>query len=171
LSGEQTQSQFYGGFEGAENAMIYADGSFLVAARVRRDNFHKPGLDFYEARQDQVWLWSPWHRLEVFNSIRQLVRHPDTDRRLTFAEAKSLIHRLEMDVRLGYFTHVEADWRDVLRTANEISIEQGFDLAGRAPDLLHVAYANELAAELFVSFDDEQLILAQASGLKAVRPS
>src|SRR5258706_473154 len=82
-----------------------------------------PGLDFYEARQDQVWLWSPWHRLEVFNSIRQLVRHPDTDRRLTFAEAKSLIHRLEMDVRLGYFTHVEADWRDVLRTANEISIE------------------------------------------------
>ena len=151
--------------------MIYADTSFLVAARVRRDNFHRAALDYYDEQQDQVWLWSPWHRIEVYNSIRQLVRHPDADRRLSLAEAKALIHRLETDVRLGYFTHLEADWRDVLRTANESSIAHGFELACRAPDLLHVAYANELAAEVFVSFDDDQLTLAAASGLKSVRPS
>jgi len=151
--------------------MIYADTSFLVAARVRRDNFHRAALDYYEAQQDEVWLWSPWHRIEVYNSIRQLVRHPDAERRLSLAEAKALIHRLETDVRLGYFTHLEADWRDVLRTANESSIAHGFELACRAPDLLHVAYANELAAEVFVSFDDDQLTLAAASGLKSVRPS
>jgi predicted nucleic acid-binding protein len=150
--------------------MIYADSSFLVAARVRRDTFFKLALDFYEAAQDEVWLWSPWHRVEVFNSIRQLVRHPDAARRLSLAEAKTLIHRLETDVRLGYFTHMEADWRDVLRTANEISIGNGFDLACRAPDLLHVAYAKELAAELFVSFDNDQLTLAGAAGLKTRKP-
>jgi hypothetical protein len=109
--------------------------------------------------------------VEVFNSIRQLVRHPDPARRLSAAEAKALIYRIETDIRLGYFTHLEADWRDVLRTANETSIAQGFGLACRAADLLHVAYANELAAKLFVSFDDDQLALAQASGLNAVRPS
>jgi predicted nucleic acid-binding protein len=151
--------------------MIYADTSFLVAARVRRDTFHQPALDFYEAQQEEVWFWSPWHRVEVFNSIRQLVRHPDVQRRLLPAEAKALIHRLETDVRLGYFTHLEADWRDVLRTANEISIAFGLSLPCRAPDLLHVAYAKELAAECFVTFDQDQSALADAVGLKAVRPS
>jgi predicted nucleic acid-binding protein len=151
--------------------MIYADTSFLLAARVRRDTFHRPALDYYEQHQDQIWLWSPWHRVEVFNSIRQLVHHPDATRQLALAEAKALIHRFETDIRLGYFTHLEADWRDVLRTANETSIAHGFELGCRAPDLLHVAYANELAAEVFVSFDGEQLTLAKASGLKTFRPS
>lgn len=151
--------------------MIYADTSFLVAAWVQRDPFHKTALDYYDAQQDEVWLWSPWHRVEVFNSLRQLAKHPEAARRLSLTEAKLLIRRLETDVRLGYFTHLEADWRDVLRTANETSLAYGFDLACRAPDLLHVAYANELAAETFVSFDDDQLALAQATGLKTVRPS
>jgi predicted nucleic acid-binding protein len=146
--------------------MIYADTSFFVAAKVRRDTNHKAALDYYEVHQDLDWLWSPWHRVEVFNSIRQLVKHPETSRRLSRAEAKALIHRLDTDVRLGYFTHLEADWRDVMRTANEISIASGFELACRAPDLLHVAYAKELAAESFVSFDQDQAALAEASGLK-----
>jgi predicted nucleic acid-binding protein len=150
--------------------MIYADTSFLLALRVRRDNFHQKALDFCEARQDEDWLWSPWHRVEVFNSVRQLVRHPDPARRLILTEARYLIRRLEADVRLGYLTHLEADWRDVLRTANEISIAHGFNIACRAPDLLHVAYASELEAEVFVSLDEDQLALAEAAGLKVAYP-
>jgi hypothetical protein len=42
---------------------------------------------------------------------------------------------------------------------------------GLAPDLLHVAYAAELAAKLFVSFDEDQLALAEAAGLKAENPA
>lgn len=80
--------------------MIYADTSFLVATRIRRDTFHEAAMDFYARRQDEVWLWSPWQRVESFNSIRQLVRHPDPKRRLLLPEAKALIHRLETDVRL-----------------------------------------------------------------------
>jgi predicted nucleic acid-binding protein len=151
--------------------VTYADTSFLVAFRVRRDPLHAVALGYYETRQEQTWLWSPWHRVEVFNSIRQLTQHSEPERRLRLAEAKALIHQIETDVRLGYFTHLEADWRDVLRTANELSIAHGFELCCRAADLLHVAYANELAAESFVSFDERQLALAQASGLKIVRPA
>jgi predicted nucleic acid-binding protein len=151
--------------------MIYADSSFMVAFRVRRDTYHQIALRFYEARQDDIWLWSPWHRVEVFNTIRQLTRHPEAKRRLSSAEAKALAHYLDRDVRLGYFTHMEADWRDVLRTANEISIAHGFELACRSADLLHVAYAKELVAKLFVSFDDDQLALAGAAGLKSLKPS
>src|SRR5260370_28353238 len=110
-----------------------------------------PGRDVMGATQ--IWLWSPWHRVEVFNTIRQLARHPDVKRRLKLAEAKALIHEIGEDVRVGYWTHMEADWRDVLRTSNEISIEHASHLPIRSADLLHVAYASELSAQLFVSFD------------------
>ena len=150
--------------------MIYADTSFLLAIRVPSDTFHEVALRYYEANQESVWLWSPWHRVEVFNSLRQLVRHPEAKCRISLSEAKSLIHRMETDVRLGYFTHLEADWRDVLRTANEISIAHALETPCRASDLLHVAYANELAAELFVSFDEEQVALAKGSGLRTNLP-
>lgn len=150
--------------------MIYADSSFLVALKVRRDTFHEEAMDFYERRQAKTWLWSPWQRIEVLNTIRQLTRHPEAKRRLQTTEAKALIHSLEADVRSGYFTHREADWRHVLRTANDISIAHAFHLACLAPDLLHVAYAKALGAEWFVSFDEDQLALAKTAGLKAVRP-
>ena len=39
---------------------------------------------------------------------------------------------------------MEADWRDVLRQANDLSIAHSFALAVRSADLLHVAYAVEL---------------------------
>jgi predicted nucleic acid-binding protein len=150
--------------------MIYADSSFLVALKVRRDTFHEKAMSFYERRQEDTWLWSPWQRVEVFNTIRQLTRHPEAKRRLSLSEARALIHSLETDVRVGYFTHMEADWRDVLRTANETSVAHAFDAPCLAPDLLHVAYAKELAAEWMVSFDEDQLKLARSAGLKTARP-
>ena len=150
--------------------MIYADSSFVVAQRVLRDNFHETALEYYEAHQDEVWLWSPWQRVEVFNTIRQLTQHPDKSMRLSTGEARGLIVRLQDDVRLGYFQHLEADWRDVLRMANDLSIEFGFRLPCCSADLLHVAYAKELVAGSFVSFDEDQLQLAKAAGLNAVRP-
>jgi predicted nucleic acid-binding protein len=89
---------------------------------------------------------------------------------LRAADARRIIHRLETDVRVGYFLHMEADWRDVLRSAYEISAEHAFSFACRSADLLHVAYAKELAADSFVTFDEDQLELAQAAGLHAVVP-
>lgn len=151
--------------------MIYADTSFIVASKVRRDNYFEAALNFYETHAEEVWLWSPWHRVEVFNSIRQLTCHPEAKRRLREPEARALIHRIETDVRVGYFTHVEADWRDVLRSASELSVAHGFNLAVRAADLLHLAYARELAASLFVTFDLNQLALAEAAGMRAKNPA
>ena len=150
---------------------IYADSSFIIATRVLQDNFHRKALEFYEGREEEVWLWSPWHRIEVFNTIRQLTRHPDSTRSLSQGEAKALIRRLEKDVQLGYFVHLEADWRDVLHTAGEISAKNAFTRPCPAMDFLHIAYAKELAADAFVSFDEDQLSLAAASGLSTINPA
>ena len=145
---------------------IYADTSFLLSYNVRQDQSYTRARDYYERHQDEIWAWSPWHRVEVFNSIRQLTLHPNRKRRLRKAEAKALIWRVEHDVRVGYFTHQEADWRDVLRTASEISAGHSLSLSCRSADLLHVAYAKELGADLMVGFDTDQLALADAVGLK-----
>jgi predicted nucleic acid-binding protein len=147
---------------------IYADTSFLVAVWYRHDHFHGQAARFYTERFEDTWLWSPWHRVEVFNTLRQLTLDPDG---LVQSESRAIIHRLEADVRYDYLVHMEADWRDVLQTANEISIAHAFGLPCRSADLLHVAYAKELVAELFVSFDDDQVALAKAAGLKAVNPA
>jgi predicted nucleic acid-binding protein len=151
--------------------MIYADTTFLVACNVRSEPLYEISRDFYAAHQDVVWLWSPWHRVEVFNSIRQLSRDSERKYRILPDEARAIIRNIEQDVRCDYLQHMEADWRDVLRAANDISISHSFDLPCRAADLLHVAYAVELSAETFVGFDTDQLNLAAAAGLKAVRPS
>jgi hypothetical protein len=55
--------------------------------------------------------------------------------------------------------------------AKEMSIAHGFDLACRSADLLHGAYAKELSAQLFIGFDDDQLALAGAAGLRTLKPS
>ncbi len=150
---------------------LYADSSFFVASRVKRDTFYAEAVEFYRGREHESWLWSPWHRIEVFNTIRQLTRNPDTKRRLSEGEAKELIHRLERDVQLGYLQHVDADWRDVFQSAHRISMENAFARSCSAADLLHVAYAREAEAGLFVSFDDDQVALAEAAGLEALNPA
>jgi predicted nucleic acid-binding protein len=147
---------------------LYPDTTFYVALRFFNDTHHEAATEFYEDQGDETLLWSPWHRVEVSNALRQFAQ---SDRPvLEVAEARRIIHRLETDVRVGYFLHMEADWRDVLRSAYEISTEHGFSLACRSADLLHVAYAKELAADSFVTFDEDQLQLAAAIGLNAIRP-
>ena len=125
---------------------IYPDTSFVVATRVPHDTFHQEATRFYESNHQEAWLWSPWHRVEVFNTIHQLTRHPDSRRAFKAAEGKALIRLLEADVRCHYFLHSEADWRDVLRCAGDISAANAFARPCPATDLLHVAYATELAA-------------------------
>ena len=107
--------------------------------------------------------------MEVPNSLRQFAR--DDQPALREADARRIIHRLELDVRQGWFLHMEKDWRDVLRAASDISARHAFSVPCRAADLLHVAYARELSADLFISFDDDQVKLAKAVGLKALRPA
>jgi predicted nucleic acid-binding protein len=150
--------------------MIYADTTFILAWRVPWGPRHAPALDFYESRQDEVWVWSPWHRVEVFNTARQLTRDEDPRARLLPAEARTFIRQLEADLRVDYLTHFEADWRDVLRAANDLSIAHAFNLRIRAADLLHVAYALETNSEVFVTYDNDQFALAEAAGLEAVMP-
>jgi predicted nucleic acid-binding protein len=75
------------------------------------------------------------------------------------------------NVRDCYWPHVEFDWTDAVRTAGEIRAEHSLKRVVRAMDLFHVAIAIEIGADALVSFDREQIALADAAGLDIVRLS
>lgn len=106
-------------------------------------------------------LWTPWQRVEVFNSLHQLERK----RGLPPRDAKRLIRRLEMEVRLGYWPHREFSWTDAVRRACQLAQQHGPTLPIRGMDLFHVAVALTVRAPVFLSFDADQNALAQVAGL------
>ena len=110
-------------------------------------------------------LWTPWHRVEVFNSFYQTERASLVGQ----GEADQMIRLLEQKVRLGYWQHAKVGWTDAVRTAGELAARHSLGMPVRAMDLFHVAIAVEVAAGGFLSFDDGQNALAEATGLTLVR--
>jgi hypothetical protein len=56
LSRIEPRRELHRCYEGDEKALIYADTSFLVAVKVRRDNFHVVAADYYSDNQEAPWL-------------------------------------------------------------------------------------------------------------------
>ena len=138
---------------------FYADTSWWVAFKNTRDPHHSKAISLWDINENAVVLWTPWHRVEVFNAMRQAER-------LGFlADSSSVIRALEKEIRLGYWPHVEFSWTDTIRTANELSAVHSRDLPIRAMDLFHIAIACETNADEFLTFDEDQAHLALAAGL------
>lgn len=148
---------------------VYADTSWWFGYKCRQDIHHDLAIALFERIPDLEVLWTPWHRVEVFNSFRQC-EHAGLIRK---GEANLLIRLLEQEVRRGYWQHIEFSWTDAVRTACELGAEHSLKMLIRSMDLFHVAVALEVAADAFLTFDDDQKILAQAAGLPSIelRPS
>jgi len=142
----------------------YADTSWWLACKCLRDTHHAAALEFFDREPDAEVLWTPWHRVEVFNGFRQAERAG----LIRAGESRQLIRLLEQEVRLGYWPHMEFDWTDAARTACELGAEHSLKMVVRSMDLFHVAVAVEVAADAFLSFDTDQLALARAAGLVVV---
>ncbi len=52
---------------------IYPDSTFYVALRFYDDTHHETATDYFEQHGDDLFLWSPWHRVEVTNALRQFI--------------------------------------------------------------------------------------------------
>lgn len=140
---------------------FYADTSWWLGYKCRRDTQHEAALSLFEREPEAEVLWTPWQRVEVFNSFCQTERAG----LLRKGESRQIIRLLEQEVRLGYWPHVEFDWTDAVRTAGELRAEHSLKMVVRAMDLFHVAIAIEIGAEALLSFDTDQIALAAAAGL------
>ena len=139
--------------------ILYADTSWWVAFKNSRDSQHESAASLWDISDEITVIWTPWHRVEVFNAIRQ------AERLGLLITSGPVIRALENEVRLGYWPHVEFSWPDAVRTANELSAVHSRDHTIRAMDLFHVAIACEVGAEQFLTFDEDQATLAEAAGL------
>jgi predicted nucleic acid-binding protein len=144
---------------------LYADTSWWLAFKCCRDTHHLAAITLFDQHPEAEVLWTPWQRVEVFNSLRQAERAGLT----RGGESRQMIRLLEQEVRLGYWQHLEFDWTDAVRTACELGAEHSLKHTVRAMDLFHVAIAVEVAADAFLSFDTDQNVLAGATGLPLIQ--
>jgi predicted nucleic acid-binding protein len=143
----------------------YADTSWWLGYKCQRDIQHSAAITLFESEPDAEVLWTPWQRVEVFNTLCQAERAG----LLAKGESRQAIRLLEQEVRMGYWPHVEFDWTDAVRTACELRAEHSLKLVVRAMDLFHVAIAIEVAADALLSFDDDQIALATATGVPVIK--
>ena len=140
---------------------IYADSSFLVSLYVtdqhsslsRQRVLTVPGLWF-----------TPLHRAEWAHAIGQHVFRG----MLSPNQANQLHHQLEEDESAGVWVQVGIP-ENALEVCADLGRRYGPKLGVRTLDSLHVAVALELQAEGFWTFDDRQLRLAKAVGLRQYR--
>ena len=140
---------------------LYADTSWWLGYKCRRDKHHPAALSFFDREPEAEVFWTPWQRVEVLNSFCQAERAGFLDR----GESRRLIRLLEQEVRIGYWSHIEFDWTEAVRTAGELRAEHSLTMVVRSMDLFHVAIAIEVGADALLSFDAEQIALAKAAGL------
>ena len=145
--------------------IAYPDTSFLYAMyrlqahsaaaathiKSMREKLHVSSLLLYEFRQSLRW--------QEFLFLR--------DRRKGFDRASrlSIAADLESDLEAGALQIVEADWREVFRTAERLSDAFTASEGHRTLDILHVATALHFGARDFLTFDANQRKLARAEGL------
>lgn len=140
---------------------LYADTSWWLGYKCRQDVHHVAAVNLFDRHPEAEVLWTPWQRVEVFNGFCQVERAG----LLAKGESHRVIRLLEQEVRIGYWSHVEFDWTDAVRTAGELRAEHSLNMVVRAMDLFHLAIAIEVGADALLSFDTDQIILAKAAGL------
>jgi hypothetical protein len=104
-------------------------------------------------------------RMEIVNAISLAVFRKE----ITSEHGSLAWASLDQDFAHGHLTQVDILWRAALNRAGELSRTHSVHLGTRALDVLHVACALELSLPVFLSFDERQLQLAKAAGLKLVR--
>lgn len=137
---------------------VYFDTSVLVklyVSEARSDRARK------EAALAGQIAFTPLQSLELHAAIRQLI-----GRGTLPASALSIFEQhYEADRRSHRLRETAIDLAGVFRRADQLTRTHTQRLLCRTLDVLHVATALELGCLRFVSADDRQLALAQASGL------
>lgn len=104
-------------------------------------------------------------RIELFNALQLAVFR----RQIPATEAAALRATIEQDLASGVLRMTPLPAR-VFERAEALVASHSAALGARSLDVLHVATAVELGANVFLTYDARQAALARASGLK-VRPA
>jgi predicted nucleic acid-binding protein len=138
--------------------LIYCDSSFLLSLYLGTESLstaaRQTALSFEEAIA-LVWLTE----LEVLTTLYRTHRG---------AVLRKTLAALEAAHSEGILVRCALPGEAYQSKALELSKQQAARTGCRTLDILHVAFALELASSFFVSFDQRQRRLAQTVGLKVL---
>jgi predicted nucleic acid-binding protein len=142
--------------------MIFADASFLVAFFAGTEH-SKEARRWWKRNHDVVTV-SRLVLFEAKNSIRSLPLSGKIKR----ADARWAIEHMKRRVLEGMIEVRELSNKRVYPAARRLSMHYCEIKSFGAMDIVHVATAQELGAQLFLSFDDRQRELAESEGMQVM---
>ncbi|MBV9300712.1 MAG: type II toxin-antitoxin system VapC family toxin [Acidobacteriaceae bacterium] len=137
---------------------IYADTSFFVSLYL--PDCHSQAARHRIAQQPRIWL-TPLHRAERAHAVFQHV----FQHKISSREARQVYRYFEQDRKIGLWLETSLP-EPVFDMCAELARRHAAHLGTRTLDSFHVASALQLNADAFWTFDDRQLKLAEAEGLK-----
>lgn len=140
--------------------VIYADTSFLVSLYGQDENSEMARRTAREHRRPFPWTELVQH--ETRNAFRLGVFRNE----ITVTEMQQVLKCLEVDQRSGVLHALQVEGSKVYEIAEKLSGDYTAKSGNRALDILHVAAAWYVNADLFLSFDQRQLSLAQQTGMQ-----
>lgn len=138
----------------------YADTGFICS--LHAPDAHTPAVLSRMRKQREPLAFTGLHRLEFRNAMRLRVFRGE----ITGEQRELAIQALISDLAADVFGFVEPAWPEVLLEAERLSATHSERLGTRSLDVLHVASALVLGAQIFFTFDQRQGALAAAAKLQ-----
>lgn len=143
---------------------IYVDPSALRCLYIHEERSR--AFCSWRKRQPGGLLITLFGRAELVNSISLAIFRGYVTREV----GSAALSDLDEDIQEGRLVLTDLLWRLAMDRAADMSATYTPTLGTRALDVLHVASAQVLDCRRFVSYDDRQVALAKAAGLRLVRP-
>ena len=150
----------------------YADSSFILRLILSEATSPEVIAEYRRLGKPPI-LFLPLHSLEVRNAIIQREffqkRSPSTlERKQAARESESASRLLNLLLMRRTLVDATIDWDAAFAQSIELISRHRDRVGARAIDLLHIANAMELEAELFLTTDARQSQIAKAEGLNVV---
>jgi predicted nucleic acid-binding protein len=137
----------------------YCDTSFLVSLYTPDANSALSATEM--RRASTTLLITPLCELELVNALQlRLFR-----KELTTSEARAAYAAIQSDISAAVYS-LQPLSTGVFEAAKRLSLKYVAQIGSRSLDVLHVAAALAMGAEMLLSFDDKQRKLARAAGLR-----
>ena len=150
--------------------MATVDKTYVDPSALLKLYLHEPesrAMSTWRTRARAPVMVTHHGRVELTNAIALAVYRKLIDERI-FQAAMAAV---EDDFETGRCLQADIPWRATFSRAAELSRRFSPTLGTRTLDILHVASAIELGFRHFLSFDERQLNLARAAGMRPFTPS